>query len=70
VVSLTKSRKYPHPENVATLFRGKVRNILLTDDYTCKVADFGFVPFNSTPMGVQSDFVWLSARTPQVAYVW
>ena len=27
-------------------------------------------PFNSTPMGDQSDFVWLSARTPHGAYVW
>ena len=27
-------------------------------------------PFNLTPMGDQSDFVWLSARTPHGAYVW
>ena len=29
-------------------------------------------PFNFTPMGVRSDFVWLSARTPHVGpqYVW
>ena len=26
--------------------------------------------FNSTPMGDQSGFVWLSARTPHGAYVW
>ena len=27
-------------------------------------------PSNSTPMGDQFDFVWLSARTPHGAYVW
>ena len=52
--------------------QAKVRRLSTDVELVLEQADHGYAPraVQFHPHGSQSDFVWLSARTPHGAYVW